>query len=136
MTERKAVVIGLFVAALIPAVGFSVAMTKSLGYRHSLWDALEVVPFFYPFSLVAVLALGLPAFLLLRPFRPGNWWSVLVVGFLLGIPVAIVIRGGWAALSGVLMTGPLAAVSTLAFWLIWRWGSACEEQGRRRQSSH
>jgi hypothetical protein len=75
----------------------------------------------YPFSAFFVVALGLPTFLLLRPFRPGRWWSVLVVGLLLGGAVAIAVRGH-LYLPDLLLDGPLGSASALAFWLVWRRG--------------
>lgn len=95
-----------------------------------------------------VLALGLPAFLILKKLQAVRWWSTVGVGFVLGaIPPAVLawplrypelrtsasvdgvqtmINGiptlaGWLQyLSAVSFIGACGAVGALAFWLVWR----------------
>jgi hypothetical protein len=52
-----------------------------------------------------------------------QWWSVLAVGFLLGACISIVLQllGGRLD-SSILLFGPLAALSALTFWLVWKRG--------------
>jgi hypothetical protein len=78
MREAVFAIIGLVVASIIPAA--FLAGTSPLDGNvdwHSFAGTFGVL---YPYSISAVVALGVPAFALLRPFRPGNWWSVAAVG--------------------------------------------------------
>ncbi|MEX2297152.1 MAG: hypothetical protein WD715_07060 [Dongiaceae bacterium] len=72
--------------------------------------------------------LGLPTFLVLRRYAPWRWWGVLVVGFILGLPVAVAIYLPAApALRSCLYYGLIGAASALTFWLIWRQGSVSSD---------
>jgi hypothetical protein len=117
--EIVAVLLGFLAASLIPPAVMSFGFP--LNDDRTIGTAFVSFLIVYPFSAGFVLLLGGPAFLLLRPFRPGRWWSVLAVGFLLGILVAVALRlPGQPNPRDVLLTGPLAAASTFVFWLIWR----------------
>lgn len=120
---------GFLVAPVVPAVAFS------LLYPLAGFEIISILASFavyYPYSATAVLLLGLPAFLALRPFRPGNWWSVMSVGFLLGVLVAIILRLPSTILhpEDFIVTGPIAAISALVFWLIWKRGAPPPKQRR------
>jgi hypothetical protein len=122
MTRTTATVLGFVAASIFPAAVLSVS--SPLGGKLTIGSV--AVSFFvsYPFSAAFTLLFGLPAFLLLRRFGSGRWWSVLGVGFLLGIPVTIAIRLPHSPnLNDLLINGPLAAGSTLLFWWIWRRGN-------------
>ena len=119
MREVLSVIIGLIVASVIPA-----AVLASLGpldgeyHVHSILLSFLV---FYPFSAAATGLLGLPAFLVLRPFRPGHWWSVSATGLLLGVLVAVIIRlPNRPNPHDFPVFGALGSLATLAFWGIWR----------------
>jgi hypothetical protein len=119
LREVKFAALGFLAASAVPPALMAVASPLS-GER----DIVSVAGSFavaYPFSAFFVVVLGLPAFLILQRFRPGRWWSVLIVGFLLGGPVAIAVRGH-LYLPDLWIDGPLAAASALVFWLIWRRG--------------
>jgi hypothetical protein len=125
LREVKFAALGFLAAAAIPPV--VLAIMSPLGDKLSIASAAGTMVVVFPFSAVAVLALGLPVFLLLRRFRPGTWWSVLIVGFLLGVPVAIAVRGH-LYLRDLLIDAPLAAASALVFWLIWKRGADLESR--------
>ena len=108
---------GFLIASTIPAAYLAVIAPLD-GEWTSVAGTFVVL---YPFSLVATIVFGVPAFLLLRPLRPGRWWAVAAVGFLLGILVSTALRLDpdpyW-------VMGPPAAISTLVFWLIWKRSAA------------
>ena len=117
--EVIAAAIGFMVASLIPAV--IIAVISPLDGVRDIRSILSSALIFYPFAVAFVVLLGLPTFLLLRPFRPGHWWSATIVGFLLGAIVAAVVRlPSFPALRELLQFGSMAALSAVAFWLIWR----------------
>jgi hypothetical protein len=122
MKEIGSATVGFIVASIIPAAVLSILWP--LDGTHRMNSMLSSFLAAYPFSLVFTLGLGVPAFLLLRPFRPGNWWSVGAVGFLLGSLVGVVLRLPYLPNPHDVVTdGPLGVISTLAFWLIWRRGT-------------
>tara|TARA_R110000868_G_scaffold2809_2_gene19366 strand:- start:2337 stop:2750 length:414 start_codon:yes stop_codon:yes gene_type:complete len=109
---------GFVIAALLPAFILGVIVPFD---NWSLRRFTMVFLIILPFSAAATLAVGLPAFLILRPFRPGHWWSVSLAGFGLGVLVAIAMRlPGPPDPHDFLIIGPLAMLSTLAFWRIWK----------------
>lgn len=150
----KKTIIALLAAILLPACGMA------------LWYLYEQFQVFAPddpyiwvrtrsfflmcliASVAYVMALGLPAFLILKRFNAIRWWSTIGMGFLLGaIPFALftwplrypelqtsasvggvqtMINGiptlaGWLQyLAGLSSLGACGAVGALAFWLVWR----------------
>lgn len=122
MTKITATVVGFVAASIFPAAVLSV--WAPLSGKLTIVTVAGSFFVFYHFSAAFTVLFGLPAFLLLRRFAPGRWWSVLGVGFLLGMPVGIVLRlPDLPNPNDMLIYGPLAAGSTLLFWLIWRWGN-------------
>jgi hypothetical protein len=119
MREPFAVAAGFLLAAAAPAILLSVA--TPLGEERSLYGVSLSFLFFYLIFLPVVVAFGLPAFLLLRPFRPGQWWSVAITGFLLGVLLAAGLRLPHRPdLKDILYFGALATVSAVVFWLVWK----------------
>lgn len=124
MKEFTAIIVGFFVAAAIPAVWFAIYFP--LFNDRSPENIVGSLFIYYFYSLHAVVLLGLPTFIILRPLRPGHWWSVAAIGFVLGIVVVFAIRGisGQLAtrppLEDTLAAGALAAGAAVAFWSIWR----------------
>jgi len=85
---------------------------------------MQAFAFFYLFSTIFVVVLGVPTFLLLRPFRPGHWWSVAAAGFLLGVLAAVIMRSPNNPNSHDFISfGPIGAATAVVFWLIWRYGA-------------
>ena len=122
MKEIVSVGIGLFVASIIPPAIFSIV--GALDGQWRLSAIIGTIFITYPFSLLFVLMLGLPTFLALRPYGPGHWWSVAIVGLILGVVVGITLRlPGPPDFRDVPTTGALGVASALAFWMIWRWGA-------------
>jgi hypothetical protein len=117
-TEAAFAALGFFVASAIPAMVLSVLWP--LDGHHQLVSIFLSIVVVYPFSAILTVGLGLPAFLLLRPFRPGHWWSVLGAGFLLGVLASIILRlPGSPNPHDFLADGPAGALAALAFWAIW-----------------
>ena len=115
--------VAFLAASLLPPI--VMALSSPLSGKLSVQGFLGDVMLLYPFSLFAILVLGLPTFLLLRRFAPGRWWWVMPTGFALGMCVAVVIGlPNFPRASGLLQMGLLGAGSALVFWLIWRRGQA------------
>jgi hypothetical protein len=119
--EAAAATIGFFLAAAVPICvsGTFVFLEGSEKTGRILeWSLL-----LYPFSLGFVIILGLPAFLALRPFRPGHWWSVGAAGMLLGLGVGAILRlPNPPLLQELMTTAPLGGLAAIVFWLVWRYG--------------
>ena len=72
---------GFLAAAVFPTLVLSLSRPFGLVYGdYDLEDFLVSIVVFFPISLVAVVVLGIPAFALLYPFRPGRWWMPVVAG--------------------------------------------------------
>ena len=120
--QTTATAVGFLVASLIPAVLFAVftPMTGTLDLR----SALGTFRVTYPFSAIATILFGAPAFLALRRFGLIKWWSTLGVGFCLGALVAVVMRlPNQVDVHDLLTFAPMAAASAFVFWLVWRLGN-------------
>jgi hypothetical protein len=127
-TEGRAIFTGFVVAATIPALTIATLWT-STGITP-LDGFLTIFVAFYLPSLSATVTLGLPAFLVLRRFRPGNWWLVALVGSGLGLLVAILLHAPSSILAdkeGTLMEVISGALAAEVFWLIWRRGLAANQ---------
>src|SRR5512136_3097957 len=124
MEEALYTALGLAVAPIIPAV--SITAPESLSYGgHRIGVLIHLFPVVYVIAAAIIVLIGLPVFSLLRPFRPMQWWSILAVGFLLGALISIVQQLLGSRLDfSILLYGPLAALSALTLWLIWRRGVA------------
>jgi hypothetical protein len=118
MTELKRAVLGFLVATTIPAAVLSIFWP--LGGEHRIDAILGSFAVAYPFSAGFTISLGLPAFLVLRPFRPGNWWSAVVVGIILGAVVAMLIRRGHLFPEDLANFCAIGGLTAFVFWLIWK----------------
>lgn len=122
MRELVHAITGFAVASVIPAACLAVAFPLSDGF-----DLPSIVVTFvvlYPYSAAAVIALGVPAFALLRPLRPGAWWSVATVGLILGLATTVILRlPSFPNPKDAVIFGPLGAAAALSFWLIWKRGA-------------
>ena len=119
MKETNAALIGFGVASVVPPAVMAIGSPLS-GY-YDIGSILGTFAIACPFSLMATMFLGVPAFFLLRPFRPGHWWSVLAAGFILGVMVAVILRlPGPPNPHDFIPYGPIGALTVLVFWLIWR----------------
>lgn len=123
MRELVFAFIGFAVASVIPAACLAVAFP--LGEGFDLPPIAITFAVLYPYSASAIVALGIPAFALLRPLHPGAWWSVAAVGLILGLAVTVILRlPDSPNPKDATILGPLGAASALSFWLIWRRGVA------------
>jgi hypothetical protein len=102
---------GFFAAAAFAAVGLSVWMAFAVGGFDFEFFLMAPVAFF-PIALIVVVVLGVPTFLLLRPFKPGHWSMPLMAGSGLGVLLIVVLP--------MPILVPLSALSALVFWLVWR----------------
>jgi hypothetical protein len=119
MKESVAIRIGFAAAAIIPAA--VLGSVGPLSGDHNIRSIAVSILVALPFSAAFSILFGLPAFLLLRPFRPGHWWSVSFVGCFLGILVSLAIRlPNNIDPHDLIIDCPLGALSALAFWLIWK----------------
>src|SRR5262249_55931071 len=122
MKQGVATALGFLAASMFPPAVLS--MFTPLSGELSLGSAAGTFVVTYPFSAAFTFLFGIPTFLLLRRFRPGKWWIAVIVGFLLGIPVAAAVRSGSLNPRDMLVFGPLAAGAALVFWLIWSRGDS------------
>lgn len=121
MRELSFAVSGFLVASLVPAV--LIAAFTPLSGKYDIENIQASFLFAWIWCLSFVLVLGVPAFLLLRRYRPGHWFLVMLVGGLLGVFVSILVRlPSGPPLSDFVSTVPLAAMSSLVFYAIWREG--------------
>lgn len=120
-TEIGSALAGFGVAAVLPAV--VMGLVWPLSGAHDLRSIAGTMIVALPFSIMAVLLFGVPAFFLLRRFRPGRWWAAALVGLVLGIFVACALRlPNFPDPQMFLTMGPLGALSAVVFWSIWRLG--------------
>ena len=114
MKEFGVAVLAFLAAAVVPVA--VLAAIWPLGEKHTPSAILISFLFFYPYSCIATILFGLPAFLVLRPFRPGHCWSVMIVGFLLGclVPTAMTLPN-YPELRDLAVDGPLGALAALVF---------------------
>jgi hypothetical protein len=118
--EFIAIVGGFLVAAAVPP--FLLSVVSPLGGSYDIESVLMSSLALIPFSAAFTVLFGLPAFLVLRPFRPGHWWSVTAVGLVLGAAVFRIIQGSlWLSNpTGLFLFATAGALSAIVFWLIWR----------------
>jgi hypothetical protein len=119
--ELVSVVIGGLIASVVPAA--VLALIWPLSGRPTFDSYFATFVVLLPFSVATVVVLGLPAFLLLRPLRPSNWWSVSVIGFLLGLVTAVISRlPSHPGIFESLVMASLGALSAFIFWIVWNYG--------------
>jgi len=122
LSKNTATILGIVVAATIPAVVLALFTDVSSGEQDAL-QQLVVAPYLFLFSAPATLLLGFPTFLLFRRYGLVRWWSALAAGATIGIVVVIVLALPSApGLRQLTIYGLTGAASGFAFWLIWRAG--------------
>jgi hypothetical protein len=132
ISDREAIhiFIGLLISSFLSTIAIFVLITTN--YKISLQSLFSAFVLLYGIYLIVATLFGFPAFLLLRRFRPGRWWSVLPVGFFLGMLAGATL--GWPGRpypKGLLAAGLLGALTTFIFWRIWRRGATDPESGSR-----
>ena len=116
-----------FVAAcLASAVAAPIPVAAALhgGLDDPFPEMLMALPlvmlFGFPFALIHVVLLALPAYQVLRRWWRLRWWSSASAGFVIGtLPLAIM-SGAW---DGVAVTGICGVVGGLTFWAVLRGGT-------------
>lgn len=129
MTKRSATIIGFLVASAIPALQLVVLAlvaelnSRPLAFSEALLFVGVSLAVFYPYSLLFTALLGVPAFLFCRKLGGVTWWSALVTGALAGLLVSVFARSGrQPSVEELLKYVPVAAISAIAFWWIWKQG--------------
>ena len=119
--QRRATTAALLITPLVPLV-ISGVLTLTAG----LWDPMTVAGFaliFYLIVLAVEVSLGLPLFLLLARHRLANWWSALVIGVIIGVAWAALIRlPGAVQLRDIIVLGTQGGAAAITFWAIHRLG--------------
>ncbi|WP_110257948.1 hypothetical protein [Undibacterium pigrum] len=118
MSKKSATILGFIFAPLIAALMIAL---RSPIFSLQDFTAYGLILFFYFFTLITTILLGVPAFLLLDHFKLVTWWSTVGVGTVIGGLVGILIRlPSVPHLNDLLPMTPIGTVSACVFWLIWR----------------
>jgi hypothetical protein len=136
MRETTSAVIGFLVAPLIAGVMyavFSCAVDGLAAHDLGYFEAMLLIGVM--FSGLVTIALGVPAFLVLRRLKLVRWWSAVAGGFAIGAFIGVSLQWpnlgalpfndwiGWAV-RNFLALGSIGALSAFVFWLIWKRGLA------------
>lgn len=128
MRRLTAGIIAFLIAALIPAISFSVFTPVANGF--DLLTSLGAFPVFFFFSLLATVVFGVPVFVLMDRFGMAHWWSALTAGLAIGGVVAAVLQvPNPVQIRDVLLMAAVGAVSGAAFWFVWRMGTRSKTDG-------
>lgn len=132
MKEPTAVVTGILIAPVIPAVTMVViSVLHPITPTSDLTTAASALLVSYLYSLSAAVVIGLPAFLVLRYLRLVYWWTALAVGCGIGaLMSAILPLRGRGSIGSALLAYSIGAAAALVFWIIWEWGR--RERGESR----
>jgi hypothetical protein len=112
-------ILGFVAAAIFPSAAMSVLSVVTADH-YDLPRMLAGVAIFLPFAVAAVAVFGIPAFLLMRRFAPGEWWMAAGVGWILSPLLLLVLPDQLVATNGpffIVMT----VLTALVFWWVWRW---------------
>lgn len=119
MEKDKWIVIGLFVAPLLPAV-FG-ALTTQITPDPLPQLNWGLAPVFYQFALLACTLLGLPVYFLGRRLGLVTWWSALISGAIIGALFASTPRIlGNIQFGQLLILCPLGAATAFLFYVFAR----------------
>jgi hypothetical protein len=130
VSVRYASLFGFAVATTIPPIVLAIfAVVSAPEIRNNgllegilLFSISFIV--FLPYSVLFVLFLGVPSFILCRRLGLVRWWAALIVGMLIGVLVSIAVRAGSQAYWEVFFKFvPTAAAAALAFWVVWNRGT-------------
>jgi len=118
MSKKSATILGFIFAPLIAALMIAL---RSPIFSLQDFNAYGLILFFYFFTLITTILLGVPAFLLLDHFKLVTWWSTVGMGTVIGGLVGILMRlPSVPHLNDLLPMAPIGTVSACVFWLIWR----------------
>ena len=122
MSRITALLLGFWVAAIVPALWFAILTFVSIG-ANGIASMLFWFFIAYCYSLLATLLFGAPIFLLLYRFKRIYWWTALLTGVFVGAIVASILAFSQSPmLSNFLNMCSIGAASGAVFWLIWRQG--------------
>jgi hypothetical protein len=125
--RRTFTILAFLGTPVIPSIIFGVGMAINMFNDSKL--ALTYVPLFYLYFSIIVVVVVFPAYLIGRKLNLIKWWSVLIIGVLVGAMMSLTDRQFDPARFLVLCG--LGFISSLTFWLIWRMG---EEPGKTLSS--
>lgn len=118
MRKVMSCILGLFAAAMLPAVVLAIS-TPIIRSGFSIGQ-LGLVPVFFVFTFSASVFLGLPLFLLMSRFQFMRWWSASICGALVGALVATLVRLPFTPMiQDYFVYVPLGTASAFLFWLVW-----------------
>jgi hypothetical protein len=125
MKRSTASIIGFLVAPLVPVV-----VMGALDPPHIQWSVLyfAIAAIVYANALATMLMVGVPTYFLFRRWSLIQWWSVPIVGFVVGGCVGYLYRLPFrqTPTESALIQGGCCALAGFVFWLIWRIGHASE----------
>ena len=113
--------LGFLISPLIPAI--ILAALTPIGSPGFSWVRFGLVPVFYVFSFVAIMILGIPAYVILQRLKLINPWVVLGAGAVAGSFLAFIWAfPSWPFMNDFIVLCPTGMATALTIWLFWRRG--------------
>jgi hypothetical protein len=125
MKRSTATALGFAIAALVPIVTMSPIDPP---VANDLGTYLVIVGIIYFWILGYMLIVGLPTYFLFKRWNLIRWWTLMLVGLLMGTLVGYVFKFPLlkSPVDSALIQGPSCSLSGLVFWLIWRLGKVTD----------
>jgi len=124
MGNAPAVFLSTLVAPITPGLlfVFGTPITReSILHAPDILSLLGLFAIGYFFGLVATVLIGLPVFALLHTVYKVRLWTSCLVGFLIGLVGAVVIRmPNIPASKDFLITCSVGMISSITFYLVWK----------------
>jgi hypothetical protein len=117
MNQPKATLLGFVAASMLPAVYLSVCYP--LSGDHDPWSIIGTFFVTYYFVVVAMVALGVPTYLILERFKLVRWWSALGCGAIAGEVSILAITSNLDSSSQIRFAF-LGGAAGLLFWFVRR----------------
>jgi hypothetical protein len=95
MQRNTAVYVGFFIASVIPVLIF--AAWLPFAGNWGVLQILSLLSLYYVVSALATLIFGVPVFRALRRLELIRWWSALTAGLVIGVLMAVIVRGAIGA---------------------------------------
>jgi hypothetical protein len=118
MKRRTSTILAFLGTPIIPSLFFGAGMALNMFNDPVL--SFTYVPLFYLYFSIITVVVVFPAYLIGRKLNLITWWSVLIIGALVGAALSLVERQFDP--TRVLAFCGLGLLSSLTFWLIWRTG--------------
>jgi hypothetical protein len=124
MKQNSATTAAFLIAPVVP--GMSLAVMPPAEFEFDLY-AVGWFLALYLLSVVFVLLIGLPIFLLFSRMRLVNWWSAILGGVLGGAAVLTILGFRNLSSHAFVLYGLIGAATGLTFWFVWRLGPEPDE---------